>query len=97
MTISDVIAAHFDEFWSMVRRPDVVVEEGKTSEDIFQSAIYTCLKKFSGDVDEKEAYDYIRKTLLTEFYFSPKRKKRDILVLTDSDFSNIPDETIKET
>lgn len=93
MKIADVITKYFTELSGMVRSTDVVIEEGKTYEDIFQSAMLTCLKKFSGDVDEKEAYDYIKKTLLTEFFFSPKRKKRDILVFLEyCDFPDMPDE-----
>lgn len=91
MKIADVITAHFMEFSGMVRNTDTVVEEGLTYEDIFQNAMITALKKFRGEVDEEEACEYIKKTLLTEFFFSPKRKKRDILVLSESNFENIPD------
>lgn len=94
MRINDVICLHFMEFSGMVRNTDTVIEEGNTYEDIFQDVMITALKKFKGEVTEQEGYDYIRKTLLTEFFFSKKRKKRDLLVLSDANFENIPDDSI---
>ena len=91
MTIGEVITIHFMEFSGMVRNTDTVIEEGNTYEDIFSNVMYTALKKFKGDVSEEEGYDYIRKTLLTEFFFSKKRKKRDLLVFTDANFENLAD------
>lgn len=87
MTIGEIVEKHFDEFKSMVRNPDKTIENGNTSEDIFQSAILTALKKYKGDVDEEEGYEYTKKTILMEFLFCHKRKKRDILILSE----NIPD------
>ena len=90
MNSNEIITKHYDEFSGMVRNPDVTIENGNTSEDIFQNAMMTAIKKFPGEVDEKEGYDYIRKTLLTEFYFSFKRKKRDILLFSDDNFDSVP-------
>lgn len=84
MTIGEIITKHFMEFSGMVRNTDMVVEEGNTYEDIFDDVILTALKKYKGEVDEKEGYEYIKKTLLLEWFFSKKRKNRDILVLSDS-------------
>ena len=91
MTIGEIITKHFMEFSGMVRNTDTVVEEGNTYEDIFDDVMLTSLKKFKGDVSEQEGYDYIKKTLLLEFFFSKKRKSRDILVFTDANFENLPD------
>lgn len=91
MTVSEVITKHFMEFSGLVRNQDVVVENSRTSEDIFEDAIITTLKKFPGEVDEFEAFNYIRKTFLTEVIFSYKKKGRDILVYTDADLANISD------
>lgn len=90
MTIGEIITKHFDEFSGMVRNPDVVIENGNTSEDLFQSAMVTAIKKFKGEVDETEGYEYVKKTLLTEFFFSYKRKKRDILLFPDENFDAVP-------
>lgn len=87
MTIGEIVAKHFDEFKNMVRYPDKAIENGNTSEDVFMSAILTALKKYKGDVDEQEGYEYTKKTILMEFLFCYKRKKRDILLLSE----NIPD------
>ena len=89
MTIGEIITKHFMEFSGMVRNTDTVIEEGNTYEDIFQNVIMTALKKYKGDVDEEEGFDYIKKTFLLEVFFAPKRKKRDILVFTDAPV-NIP-------
>lgn len=93
MKISDVITKHFDEFKSMVRNPDVVIENSNTSEDIFQSALLTAIKKYGDkDVDEIEAYEYTKKTILMEFLFCKKRIKKDMLVYMDY-LSDLPDST----
>ena len=84
MRIADVITAHFMEFSGMVKNTDTVIEEGLTYEDIFSNVMITALKKFKGDVDEHEGFEYIKKTLLMEFLFSKKRKSRDILVFSDA-------------
>ena len=92
MTINEVITKNYKYIRSLCRYDkDRVVEEGKTPEDIFQDVMITCCNKFPDDVDEDEALRYIKKTLLSEMHFSFRRKKRDILLITDSDFSNIPD------
>lgn len=91
MTIGEIITKHFMEFSGMVRSTDVVIEEGNTYEDIFDDVMLTAMKKYKGEVDEKEGYEYIKKTLLLEWFFSKKRKNRDILVLSDMNFENIPD------
>lgn len=90
MTISDVITKYYSEFSGMVRNPDVVIENSNTSEDIFENAILTALKKFKGmDITEEEGYEYTRKTILTEAFFSKKRKCRDILVFTDENLDGL--------
>ena len=86
MTIREIVAKHFDEFKGMVRNPDRAIENGNTMEDIFMSAILTSLKKYKPDdeVDEDEGYEYVKKTILSEFLFCWKRVKKDMLVLCDS-------------
>ena len=92
MSIGDIITAHFMEFSGMVRNTDTVVEEGLTYEDIFQNVIMTALKKYKGkEIDENEGIEYIKKTFLLEVFFSPKRKKRDILIFTDASLEKLPD------
>ena len=78
------------EFSGMVRNTDTVIEDSRTTEDLFDDAMLTALKKYKDkDVDEAEAYEYIRKTLLTEWFFAPKRKKKEIIIYTDSSFDGI--------
>ena len=86
MTYREVVVKYFDEFKGTVRHPDIVVENGNTMEDVFMSAILTSLKKYEPDdeVDETEAYNYIRKTILSEYLFVWKRVKKDPLVLCES-------------
>ena len=93
MTIGEIITAHFNEFSGMVKNSDIVIEEGNTYEDIFQNVMMTALKKYKGkEVDENEGLEYIKKTFLLEVFFSPKRKKRDMLVFTDASLENIPEQ-----
>lgn len=85
------------EFSGMVRNADTVIEDSRTSEDLFSDAMLTALRKYKDkDIDEQEGYEYIRKTLLTEFFFSKKRKKRDILVLSDTNTNYIVDKDTYE-
>ena len=92
MTIGEIITTHFNEFSGMVKNSDIVIEEGNTYEDIFQNVMMTALKKYKGkEVDENEGLEYIKKTFLLEVFFSPKRKKRDMLVFTDASLENFPD------
>ena len=86
MTINNVITAHYKEFRAMVKNSDVAVENGNTREDIFQDVMMTALKKYKGEVDEAEAYDYIKRTLGAELFFQVRRKKRDILLFPGVNF-----------
>lgn len=86
MTINNVITAHYKEFRAMVKNSDVAVENGNTREDIFQDVMMTALKKYKGEVDEEEAYDYIKRTLGAELFFQVRRKKRDILLFPGVNF-----------
>ena len=80
------------EFSGLVRNQDVVVENGLTSEDLFENSIYTALKKFkTAEVDETEGFNYIRKTILTNNIFAYKKKKSDLLVFPGSDLSRLAD------
>lgn len=85
MSIEEVITKHYDEFINMVRNPDLVIEDSRTSEDIFEDVMLLSCKKYKGkDVSEEEAYDYVRSTLLLEWYFAPKRKKKEKIIYTDN-------------
>ena len=93
MTIGNIIEKHFDEFKGLVRNPDILIENANTYEDIFQSAIYTTLKKYGkGEVEnEEEAYNYTRKTILSEFLFCKKRIKNNFVHVPESYMDNIID------
>lgn len=82
MKIAEIINKHYAEFRSMVRNTDRVVEQGKTYEDILQDAFLTCLKK-KKDFTDEEGFEYVKRTILMEFKFAPKRKDRDILTFDD--------------
>lgn len=94
MKIKDVIEKYYDEFSGMVRNPDKIIEGGgRTSADILQDVCITAMNKYKNkDVDEEEAYNYIRKTLCTEWLFAPKRK--DIILYTDGLWDIIDDDTL---
>lgn len=82
MTIGEIITKHYNEFRAMVRT-DIVIVNSKTQEDILQDVMITTLKKFKGEIEEKEGYDYIKKTLQCEQFYSYRRKKADKLIFTD--------------
>lgn len=91
MQIGQIITKHYNELSGMVRNPDVTIENGNTSEDIFQSAIVTVLKKYKDqDITDEEGFEYAKKTVLTELFFCYKRKGRDMLIFSDENFDSIP-------
>lgn len=92
MTIGEIITAHFQEFSGMVRNTDKVIEDSRTSEDLFSDAMLTAMRKYKDkDISEQEGYEYIRKTLLTEWFFAPKRKSRDMIIYSDESFDKLAD------
>lgn len=83
MHINQVIEKHFNELSAMCRNTDKIISQERTSEDIFSDTIMVALNKYRNkDVDEETALDYIKKTLLLEFYFAPKRF--DNIIYTDN-------------
>lgn len=90
MHINQVIEKHFNELGAMCRNTDKIISQERTSEDIFSDTIMVALNKYRNkDVDEETALDYIKKTLLLEFYFAPKRF--DNIIYTDNLWDIIDD------
>ena len=50
MKINDVIEKNYDFIMNMSRSPDIVVSQGKTSDDILQDALVTAIKKFKDKI-----------------------------------------------
>ena len=84
MTISDIIDKHYNTLKKEVNG-ELVISQGRTTEDILQDVCLTALRKFkSYTITEEEGLSYLKKTLFTEKHFSWNRKKNEILVFTDS-------------
>lgn len=92
MTISDIITKHYNTLHKEVNG-ELVISQGRTTEDILQDVCITALRKYQDqDITEEEGLTYLKKTLFTEMHFSWNRKKGEILVFTD----NLPDIEYRE-
>lgn len=75
MTIHEILAKHYEKFHSMCINKDVAVYGGKTSEDILNDSIITIINHFGDrDIEEREGYEFAKKTFLMEEKFSYKKK-----------------------
>lgn len=84
MTISDIIEKHYDTLKKGVNG-ELVISQGRTTEDILQDVCLTALRKYKNtDISEEEGLSYLKKTLFTEKHFSYNRKKNEILIFTDN-------------
>ena len=84
MTINDIITKYYDALHKEVNG-ELVISQGRTTEDILQDVCLTAIRKFKNtDITEEEGLTYLKKTLFTEKHFSWNRKKNEILIFTDT-------------
>lgn len=82
-TISDILNKHYDTLKKEVNG-ELVISQGRTTEDILQDVCITAMRKYKDDlITEEEGLTYLKKTLFSEMHFSWNRKAGDILVFTD--------------
>lgn len=83
MKINDILAKHYDTLKKEVNG-ELVISQGRTTEDILQDVCITAMRKYKEqEIDEEEGLAYLKKTLFTEKHFSWNRKAGEILVFTD--------------
>ena len=79
MTIHEII----DKWYNTLRKEvngELVISQGRTTEDILQDVCLTAMRKFKHqDIEEEVGLNYLKKTLYTEKHFSWNRKKGEIL------------------
>lgn len=84
MKISEIIENNYSALHKEVNG-ELVISQGRTTEDILQDVCITALRKYKdSDITEEEGLSYLKKTLFTEKHFSWNRKKNEIIVFTDS-------------
>lgn len=84
MTINEIIEKHYTELHKEVDG-ELVISQGRTSEDILQDVCITAMRKYrQNDITEEEGLTYLKKTLFTEKHFSWNRKKGEIIIYTDT-------------
>ena len=87
MEIKEIIGKYYNKLKQEVNG-ELVISQGRTTEDILQDVCLTAMRKFKNNqIEESEGLNYLKKTLFTEKHFSWNRKKNEILVFTD----NLPD------
>ena len=83
MKIHDILSKWYDTLHKEVSG-ELVISQGRTTEDILQDVCITAMRKYKDhDIEEDEGLAYLKKTLYTEKHFSWNRKKGEILVFTD--------------
>lgn len=84
MLINDILAKHYETLRKEVNG-DLVISQGRTTEDILQDVCITAIRKFrDSTISEEEGLNYLKKTLFTEMHFSWNRKKGEMLIFTDT-------------
>ena len=84
MTIATIIDKYYNHLHREVNG-EMVISQGRTTEDILQDVCLTAMRKYKqNEIEEEEGLNYLKKTLFTEKHFSWNRKKNEILVFTDS-------------
>lgn len=84
MEIREIITKHYEELKSMCRKTNVVVSCYRTSEDIFQDVMVMALKKYKErDLSEQEGVDYLKKSLVMEFYFQYSKIDNNEVLMGD--------------
>ena len=83
MTINDIITKYYYTLHKEVNG-ELVISQGRTTEDILQDVCITAMRKYKNhQVEEEEGLNYLKKTLFTEKHFSWNRKKSEIVIYTD--------------
>lgn len=84
MGINDIISKYYNILHKEVNG-ELVISQGRTTEDILQDVCLTAMKKYKNqDIEEEEGLSYLKKTLYTEKHFSWNRKKGEIVIFTDT-------------
>lgn len=83
MTISEIISKYYETLHKEVNG-ELVISQGRTTEDILHDVCITAMRKYKDtDIEEEEGLTYLKKTLFSEKYFSWSRKKGEIIIYTD--------------
>lgn len=84
MKINDILEKHYNTLKKEVNG-ELVISQGRTTEDILQDVCITALRKYKNqDIEEEEGLAYLKKTLFTEKHFSWNRKKGEMILFTDT-------------
>ena len=84
MSIEELISKNYDRLKTFASKCDKPIYCGLTQEDIFHNCLMYAMRKYSDiQLEEKEGLNMLRKLIATEIKYAYKRKKKDILVLTE--------------
>lgn len=85
MTVDEIISQRYQDLQKLLKNTDTIVYEGLTYDDILNNVLITQLRKFKDqDLDPEEGFEAIKRAVLTEFLFLPKKKgKAKILLIGD--------------
>lgn len=74
MTINDLLQKYYYALKAKCHNDDKAISMGRTSEDVLQDVCLTALRKYKQKpINEKEALEYVEKTLWFELKFQPNR------------------------
>lgn len=84
MKINEILEKYYNTLKKEVNG-ELVISQGRTTEDILQDVCITALRKYKNqDIEEEEGLAYLKKTLFTEKHFSWNRKKGELILFTDT-------------
>jgi hypothetical protein len=85
MTVDEIISQRYQDLQKLLKNTDTIVYEGLTYDDILNNVLITQLRKFKDtDLDPEEGFEAIKRAVLTEFLFLPKKKgKSKVLLIGD--------------
>lgn len=83
MKISEVVDSAYTFLLSNCRNNNVI-SEGRTAEDILNDIVLQGLRHFKkGDTSWDEGFGYLKDQFYLELFFSPKRRRNDLVLFGD--------------
>ncbi len=96
MKISEVVDSAYTFLLSNCRNNNVI-SEGRTAEDILNDIVLQGLRKYkNSDTTWENAFKYLKDNFFLELHFSPKRRGKEMVLLSEDCLKNADLEKIAE-
>lgn len=90
MTMNEAIAKWYSHFIAFAKNTDTIVTDGWSRDDVVHDMLLMALRKYGdADVEEKELYDYLQKTVAMQLKLvNKKRNKREVALSDVHNYDN---------